>query len=213
MTTPEAQRKSPTRRFALVASVATTAAGMLVSAGLVWHASYSGFSASTANPTDNWAAGSVALTDDDSGSALFTVSNLKPGSTGTKCIVVTSNASLASTVKLYATAGSFAQTNTLADNLTLTVTQGTSTSSGGNCAGFSADAGGANTTTGSITAFASGYTDFANGFGTWTPAAGNGVAKTYQIAYTLNSGATQPQTDAMQGGTAQLGFTWEEQNN
>jgi hypothetical protein len=155
----------------------------------------------------------VALTDDDGGSALFTVTNLKPGSTGTKCIVVTSNASLASTVKLYATASSFAQTKTLADNITLTVTQGSSTSSGGVCTGFTADNGASNTTTGSMTSFNSSYTNFANGFGTWAPAAGNGITKTYQISYTLNSGANQAATDAMQGGTAQVGFTWEEQNS
>lgn len=207
-----ALKEAPTRRFALLATIATAAAGLVASGALVWHASYSAFSATTSNPTNNWTAGTVALTDDDSGSALFTVTNLKPGSTGTKCIVVTSNASLASTVKLYTTASSFAQTKTLADNMTLTVTQGTSTSSGGTCTGFTADTGASNTTTGTLTAFSSAYTNFANGFGTWAPAAGAGVTKTYQIQYTLNSAGSQALTDAMQGGTAQIGFTWEEQN-
>ena len=188
-------------------------AGLIASGVLVWHASYSAFSATTSNPTNNWAAGSVALVDDDSGSALFNVTNMKPGSTWTKCIVVTSNSTLASTVKLYTTASSFAQTKTLADNMTLTVTQGSSTSSGGVCTGFSPDAGGSNTTTGSLTSFSSTYTNFANGFGTWAPAAGNGVAKTYQITYTLNSAGSQALTDAMQSGTAQIGFTWELQNS
>lgn len=206
-------KEAPTRRIGLLATVATAVAGLVASGVLVWHASYSAFSATTANPTNNWTAGTVALTDDDGGSALFTVTNLKPGSTGTKCIVVTSNASLASTVKLYATASSFAQTKTLADNITLTVTQGSSTSSGGVCTGFTADTGASNTTTGSMTSFSSSYTNFATGFGTWAPAAGNGVTKTYQISYTLNNGANQAATDAMQGGTAQIGFTWEEQNS
>lgn len=208
-----ALRAVPTRKVGLLATVVTATAGLVASGVLVWHASYSAFSATTANPTNNWTAGSVALTDDDGGSALFTVTNLKPGSTGTKCIVVTSNASLASTVKLYTTASSFAQTKTLADNMTLAVTQGTSTSTGGNCTGFTADSGASNTTTGSMTSFSSSYTNFSNGFGTWAPAAGNGVTKTYQITYTLNSGANQAATDAMQGGTAQIGFTWEEQNS
>ncbi|HEY8301850.1 MAG TPA: hypothetical protein VIG48_08120 [Jatrophihabitans sp.] len=203
--------QAPSRRFAFVATVATAVAGLVASGVLVWHASYSAFSATTTNPTDNWAAGSVALTDDDSGSALFTVANMKPGATGTKCIVVTSNASLASTVKLYATAGSFAQTKTLADNISLTVTQGAST--GANCAGFAADTGATNTTTGSLTAFSTSFTAFSSGFGTWAPAAGNGVQKTYQITYTLNNAGTQAATDAMQGGTAQIGFTWEEQTS
>lgn len=204
-------KQAPTRRFALLATIATAAAGLVASGALVWHASYSAFSATTANPTNNWTAGSVALTDDDSGSALFTVPTMKPGATGTKCIVVTSNATLASTVKLYTTASSFAQTKAVADNMTLTVTQGTST--GANCAGFAADTGASNTTTGTLTSFSSSYTSFANGFGTWAPAAGNGVQKTYQITYTFNNAGTQAATDAMQGGTAQIGFTWEEQNS
>jgi hypothetical protein len=206
-------KAAPTRRFALLATITTAAAGLVASGALVWHASYSAFSATTANPTSNWAAGSVALTDDDGGSALFSVSNLKPGSTGTKCIVVTSNATLASTTKLYTTASSFAQTKTLADNLSLTVTQGSSTSTGGTCTGFSADSGAANTWTGTMASFASSFSTFANGFGTWAPAAGSGVTKTYQISYTLNNAGTQTATDAMQGGTAQIGFTWEEQNS
>lgn len=204
---------APTRRFALMATLVTVAAGLAVSGVLVWHASYSAFSATTANPTNNWAAGTVALTDDDSNAALFTVTNMKPSSTGTKCIVVTSNGSLASTVKLYTTASSFAQTKTLADNMTLTVTQGTSLSSGGVCTGFTPDPGGTNTTTGSLTSFSTAYTGFANGFGTWAPAGGAGVTKTYQITYTLNSAGSQALTDAMQGGTAAIGFTWEAQNS
>ena len=54
---------------------------------------------------------------------MFTASNLKPGATGTKCIVVTSTGSLASTVKLYGT--SYATTKALADNINLKVEEGT----------------------------------------------------------------------------------------
>src|SRR5262245_56233961 len=88
---------------------------VLASGGLVWQSSYSAFSATTSNPTNNWTAGTVALSDDDSNTAMFTASNLKPGATGTKCIAVTSTGSLASTVKLYGT--SYATTNALAPNL------------------------------------------------------------------------------------------------
>src|SRR3712207_7319239 len=42
-----------------------------------------------------------SLSDDDSGSAMFTATGLKPGSTGTKCIQVTYGGSLAAAVKLY----------------------------------------------------------------------------------------------------------------
>ena len=69
---------------------------VLASGGLVWQSSYSAFSATTSNPTNNWSAGTVALSDDDSNTAMFTASNLKPGATGTKCIAVTSTGSRAS---------------------------------------------------------------------------------------------------------------------
>ena len=77
---------------------------VLASGGMVWQSSYSAFSATTVSPTSNWTAGTVALSDDDNNTALFTATNLKPGATGTKCIAVTSTGSLASTVKLYGTA-------------------------------------------------------------------------------------------------------------
>src|SRR4051794_4529260 len=69
---------------------AAVPAAVLASGALVWQSSYSAFSATTSNPTNNWTAGTVALADDDSNTALFTATNLKPGSTGTKCIAVTS---------------------------------------------------------------------------------------------------------------------------
>src|SRR4051794_9534286 len=100
----------------LVAGAAVPLA-VMVSGGLVWQSSYSAFSATTASPTNNWTAGSVALADDDSNSAMFNAGNLKPGSTGSKCIVVTSSGSLASTVKLYGT--SHTTTKSLSDYLNL----------------------------------------------------------------------------------------------
>ena len=208
--------RRPSRKAARIAGVGVVAVGLIGSAALVWQASYSAFSATTANPTNNWTAGTVALSDDDSNSALFSVTGLKPGSSGSKCIVVSSTGSLASTVKLYATASSFSQTNTLGDNLQLTVTQGTSSSTGGVCTNFVADAGASNTATASAKNFSTTYTGFGAGFGTWAPAAAssaNPVFKTYKIDYVLNSPGTQAAVDAMQGGTAQIGFTWEAQNS
>jgi hypothetical protein len=199
------------RHKARLIGVAAAIGGIGLSAALVWQASYSAFSATTSNPTNNWTAGTVALTNDSPSTALFTVNPMKPTQTGTKCVVVTSNGNLASTVKLYTTASSFAQTKTVADNMTLTVTQGTTT--GASCAGWTPDAGGTNTFTGSLTSFSTAYTNFGNGFGTWAPAAGAGVQKSYQFTWTFNNAGSQALTDAMQGGTAQIGFTWEEQNS
>ncbi len=86
-------------RAKIAAWIAIPAA--LVASGIVvGTASYSAFSATTSNPTSNWSAGNVNLTDDDNNVALFTATGLKPGSTGTNCIAVTSTGSLPSTVKL-----------------------------------------------------------------------------------------------------------------
>jgi len=176
---------------------------VLASGALVWQSSYSAFSATTASPTNNWAAGTVALSDDDSNTAMFTASNLKPGATGTKCIAVTSTGSLASTVKLYGT--SYATTNALAPNINLVVEEGTGATSS-SCAGFT---GGSTIYTGALSAFGTTKTSFATGVGSWAPTGSASETKSYRITYTLSSSTP----DSAQGGTAALGFTWESQNS
>src|SRR4029079_4491080 len=111
----------------LVAAAAIPAA-VLASGGMVWASSYSAFSATTASPTNNWTSGTVALSDDDSNTAMFNATNLKPGASGTKCIAVTSTGSLASTVKLYGT--SYSTTKDLSSNINLKVEEGTGATSG-----------------------------------------------------------------------------------
>ena len=109
--------------------VAATAipAAVIASGGMVWASSYSAFSATTASPTNNWTSGTVALSDDDSNTAMFNATNLKPGASGTKCIAVTSTGSLASTVKLYGT--SYSTTKDLSSNINLKVEEGTGATS------------------------------------------------------------------------------------
>ena len=178
-------------------------AAILASGGLVWASSYSAFSATTSNPTNNWTAGTVALSDDDSNTAMFTASNLKPGATGTKCIAVTSTGSLASTVKLYGT--SYATTNALAANINLKIEEGTGATSS-SCAGFT---GGTTLYDGAMSTFGTSRTSFATGLSSWAPTGTASETKAYRITYALS--ASTP--DTAQGGTAALGFTWESQNS
>jgi hypothetical protein len=175
---------------------------VLASGALVWQSSYSAFSATTASPTNNWTAGTVALSDDDSDTAMFTASNLKPGATGTKCIAVTSSGSLASTVKLYGT--SYSTTNALANNINLKIEEGTGATTA-SCAGFT---GGTTLYDGAMNTFGTTKTSFATGVSSWAPTGGN-ATKSYRITYTLSSSTP----DSAQGGTAALGFTWESQNS
>ncbi|MFN8148083.1 MAG: hypothetical protein U0R76_11525 [Candidatus Nanopelagicales bacterium] len=137
---------SRTTRRRAIRAVAPVA-GLLAAGLLVWQGSYAAFSATTANGANNWAAGSVSLTDDDAAVAMFSTAlvtpagaqdtkALKPGDTRTNCIKVTNNGTLAGPVKLYVQ--TYAQTAGLGDNLTVTVEQGTGTAATafGNCTGF-----------------------------------------------------------------------------
>jgi len=181
---------------------------IMVSGLLVWQASYAAFSSTTTNPTSNWTAGTVALTDDDSATALFTAASLKPGSTGTKCIVVTSSGNLASAVKLYGT--TYSTTGALGTYVNLVIDEGTggtfATSGPTSCTGFSSPV---NQFTGTLAAFASGNTNYASGVGAFAPTGSGSESKTYRIAYTID--AATP--NSAQGGTAAMGFTWEAQNS
>jgi hypothetical protein len=69
-------------------------AAFLVVGALVVVGSRAAFSATTANTANAWSAGTVVLSDDDSGSAMFNMSLMKPGSTSAKCIVVTYSGTL-----------------------------------------------------------------------------------------------------------------------
>lgn len=182
---------------------ATVPLAVLASAGLIWQSSYSAFSATTTNPTNNWSAGTVALSDDDSNTAMFNATNLKPGATGTKCIAVTSTGSLASTVKLYGT--SYSTTNALATHLNLKVEEGTGATSA-SCAGFT---GGSTVFDNTLASFGTTKTGFATGVGSFAPTGSGSETKSYKITYSLTSSVP----DTAQGGTAAVGFTWESQNS
>lgn len=201
---------SRTTRRRAIRAVAPVA-GLLAAGLLVWQGSYAAFSATTANGANNWAAGSVSLTDDDGGVAMFSTAlstpagaqdakALKPGDTRTNCIKVTNNGTLAGPVKLYVQ--NYTQTSGLGDNLTVTVEQGTGTAATqfGSCTGFTAGSTLVNAQT--LTAFSANNT-FATGVGGANLAVG-GVTY-YRFITTVNASA--PNT--VQGGTATATFQWE----
>ncbi|MBF4614199.1 hypothetical protein [Curtobacterium sp. VKM Ac-1376] len=195
-----------TPRAARLAAWIAIPAALVASGVVVSTASYSAFSATTVNPTDNWTAGSVALTDDDNNTALFTANNLKPGSTGANCITVTSTGSLPSTVKLYGT--NAATSKDLAANINLTVEQGTG-GGFGSCTGFTPATTSGSLYSGTLAGFGSSSTNFATGVGTWAPTGTASESRVYRLTYTVSS--TTPNT--VQGGTASMGLTWEAQNS
>ena len=195
-----------TPRAARLAAWIAIPAALVASGVVVSTASYAAFSSTTVNPTNNWTAGSVALSDDDNNTALFTASNLKPGSTGANCITVTSTGSLPSAVKLYGT--NVTTTKDLAANVNLTVEQGTG-GGFGSCSGFTPAATGSSLYSGTVAGFGAASTNYATGVGTWAPTGTASETRVYRVTYTVSS--TAPNT--VQGGTAALGFTWEAQNS
>ncbi len=104
---------------------------------MVYQASYAAFSGQTRNSGNDWSTGSVNLTDDDNGSARFQVANMLPGDTDTKCIKVTANASVASTVKGYSV-NPVPSSSGLENRIFVTIKDGTG-GSFADCAGFTAD--------------------------------------------------------------------------
>ena len=62
---------------------------------------YSAFTSTTTNSGNSFASGSVTLADNDSGAAMYSVSNRKPGDSVTQCIRVDYTGTLDADVKLY----------------------------------------------------------------------------------------------------------------
>lgn len=195
-------RVSP--RAARLAAWIAVPAALVASGVVVSTASYSAFSATTSNPTNNWTSGNVVLADDDNDTALFSATGLKPGSTGSKCIAVTSTGTLPSVVRLYGTGAQ--TTSDLATALDITIESGTG---GGfsSCTGFTADAG-SPLFTGKLSALGTQATNYSTGLGAWAPTGSGSQTHVYRFSYSLPTGA--PST--AQGKTASIGFTWEAQN-
>ena len=190
---------------------AAPVAGLLAAGLLVWQGSYAAFSATTDNNGNSWASGNVVLKNDgaagtgtyaiNSTPAAFTVSGMKPGDTGTKCIVVESSGSLASSEKLYTAS---VTNNALTTAMTMRVELDT-TGAKPNCTGFTVSS--TPYATASLNGLAT-ASAFASGLGTWAPAGGTAKYATYRFTWALPAGAT----NAAMGLTGGADFIWEAQN-
>ncbi len=212
------------RRIRFSRSVVTVSAvviGLLSSGGMMLAGSYAAFSSTTANANNNWSAGTVAISDDDTGSAMFTTGavgtgqvsgTLKPGQTIANCVRVTYNGSLPSTVKLYASSPitETAPNGTgLLAYLHIRVEEGTAGDFG--CANFagastiwdsSIHPGAASDLLGVFpTSYAGGIS---SGLASWS----SGTYRVYRFTMTLDSSVP----DTSQGATATATFNWQAQN-
>ena len=166
---------------------------------------FSAFSSTTENPGNEIATGTVALGDNDAGSALYDVAGAAPGTTVDRCITVTYSGDLDADVKLYLPD----PVGALAQYVDMTVTAGSDpTPSFGDCTGFVAD--GAPVFTGTLQGFRAAHSGWANGLvdnpgaaSAWT--AGDDV--TYRVQLTV-----QDDNDAQGLGTGTHRLMWEARN-
>jgi len=179
--------------------------GALVGVGTL-----SAFSSSTSNSGNNFDAGTVYVSDNDAGSALYNVTSRKPGDTVTSCIKVTYGGSLAADVHLYtaSTIGAVGQ------YVNLTIDKGTSSGNPAfpGCGTFTSEA---NVYTGTLSGFASAHNSYANGSPAYpgSQTAWNSAdALVYRFTLTMqdDNNANGQGSGALTSGSHS--FTWEARN-
>lgn len=191
--------------------IAAAFAALLLVTAMVWQVSSATFTGTTDNGPNSWDAGTVALSDNDNGTAMFTVTGLKPGDTGTDCVYVTYDGTLTgadiTNVKLYAsTTGTDGDggSDTLLDHLDMEVVRGATTEDCTVSLGsITSTTVYANDLLGNFNA------DFATGHDSaWNPSA-TGDSVPFFFTWDLPSTTG----DAAQGDGATATFTWEVQSN
>lgn len=201
--------RAPSSAVRKTVSKAALPLGILLSALLVYQSSYAAFTATTTNPGNSWNTGSVVLTDDHNGhtvspTVMFTVSGLKPGDAGVRCIRVAYEGSLAAQVRVHGTVT--AETKSLAGELDLTITEGSGTVA--DCSDFVLLATPSTAYTGTLTAFVTAHPTSGTGYGTFDPDGSATAYRTYRIGYELPS--TAP--DSVQDSSATATFAWQATN-
>ena len=191
------------RKFLLTA----IAIGLLgIAAGVATQAAFFG---TTSNAGNIYGAGTVYITDNDSGTAMLSLSSSTPGASDTGCIDVTYQGSLSSTVRLYGTIS-----GTLAQYLTLTVTRGTDSSpSFDSCTNFTADStnyigsGAGVIYSGPLSNYPGSY-----GAGIVDPTSGSPETWTTNESHSYKFVVTLGSDPAAQAQSATATFTWEAAN-
>jgi hypothetical protein len=165
---------------------------------------FSAFTSQADNPNNRVSAGTVALADNDAGTALYDMSGAKPGDSQTSCIRVSYTGSLNADVKLYTPSSIGA----LGPYVNLKIEPGSQSSpSFPSCTGFTAD--GAAIFDAALstfpTTYAGGVADNPGASSAWT----NGDAVVYRVTAALSASAP----DSAQGATTGLHtLRWEARN-
>jgi hypothetical protein len=196
--------RTPSPRTRKILALTSGPVAILLAGLMVWQGSVAVFTAETFNAGDNWQAGSVTLSNDGTGGAMFSLGTLVPGQTGSHCIVVTATG-VAGVVKTYT------QNNVLdglESNITMKIEQGTG-GSYGNCTGFT-PAATYDTQTLATLFSASSYT---TGILPWTTTSGT-TTKVYKFTWTFDvGGLSDAAVNALEGKSVRTDIEWELQNS
>lgn len=222
--------RRPSRRLSRLLGFTVVPVSLVATGLFVTASSYSVFNATTSNTGNAWNTGSVHLSDDDgsnggTGAAMFTASNIQPGSAGSRCIVVSTTAGdLPAKVGLYSNTSTFnTVTNSsaaFAGYLGLSVDMGSSTSTFTNSLSSTGTptctlTGSTNIYSGTLSGFNTARTNYSTA--TTTPAnvwqtAGGATAETKVYRFSWNFPNGSAATDnAYQGKATNIDFTWESQ--
>lgn len=197
-------------RRATMARIVASAAIVAAAGAVIGGGTFSAFSSTTQNAGNSFAAGTVAIGDNDAGAALYSVTNQEPGVSLERCIKVTYTGSLDADVKLYTSS----PIGSLGPYVNLTITPGSqATPTFPACTGFVADSGGA-IFTGTLASFATAHSGYSNGLADYPGATGAWAANdavVYRYAVSLAD------DNAANGGASALAtgahaFTWESRN-
>lgn len=197
--------RTPSNRTRKILALSGGPIAILLAGLMVWQGSQAAFVAETYNAGNNWQAGSVTLSNDGTGGAMFSIGNLVPGQTGSHCIVVTATG-VAGVVKTY-TENSVP--DGLENNITMKVEQGTG-GTYGDCTGFTPIATYGTQPLATLLTDASSY---ATGVLPWTTTSGT-TTKSYKFTWTFDTtGLTPAQVNALEGKSVRTDIEWELQNS
>lgn len=204
-TVVQAHRRRGRSLNSLAIQLSAFALTFILIALLVVTSSRAAFVAQNDNTTNQVTSAAIALTDTDSGTAMFNaVPNMTPTSSEERCIDVTYTGTVDPTaVVLYA---SGTPTGSLAPYLNLTIQVGTDSSPAfRDCTGFVSSG---TLYSGTLSNFASARNTFANGLPAWDPT-GTPSPDTRTFRFLL----TVQDTTAAAGLTTTFGFSWETRTN
>jgi hypothetical protein len=180
--------------------------GVLLSTITVLTASRAVFADQTSNEQNYVDAGDVTLIDNDGGvNVLFEIDDMAPGDSETTCINVTYQGSISDPGPVLVYSGGLTDSGSLADDLNLTIEEGTGATTFDDCTGFTLDALVFDDTLG---AFDASHIDYSSGVGSWDPSS-TPDSSSYRITVELDANAaSSSQGEAV----TDLIFTWEVQS-